>query len=86
MGVEQYLLMRIGDVNFERQQIQFDGSGGGSSFGKFPASDATKKLYEGQWYHVACTYDQATRTVRVYVNGKIQSEGNELGISSFRAP
>ena len=81
MGVEQYLLMRIGDVNFERQQIQFDGSGGGSSFGKFPASDATKKLYEGQWYHVACTYDQATRTVRVYVNGKIQSEGNELGIS-----
>lgn len=81
MGVEQYLLMRIGDVNFERQQIQFDGSGGGSAFGKFPASDPAKKLYEGQWYHVACTYDQATRTVRVYVNGKIQSEGNELGIS-----
>lgn len=72
MGVEQYLLMRIGDVNFERQQIQFDGSGVG--FGKFPASDATKKLYEGQWYHVACTYDQVTSTARVYVNGKIQSE------------
>ena len=43
MGVEQYLLMRIGDVNFERQQIQFDGSGVG--FGKFPASSADKKLY-----------------------------------------
>ena len=85
MGVEQYLLMRIGDVNFEREQIQFDGSGGGSSFGKFPARDASKKLSEGQWYHVACTYDQATRTVRVYVNGKIQSEGNELGISAQSA-
>lgn len=72
MGVEQYLLMRIGDVNFERQQIQFDGSGVG--FGKFPASSADKKLYEGQWYHVACTYDQVTSTARVYVNGKIQSE------------
>lgn len=81
MGVEQYLLMRIGDASFERQQIQFDGSGSGSAFGKFPASDATKKLYDGQWYHVACTYDQATRIVRVYVNGKIQSEGTELGIS-----
>ena len=81
IGVEQYLLMRIGDVNFEREQIQFDGTGSGSSFGKFPARDATKKLTEGQWYHVACTYDQATRTVRVYVNGRIQSEGNELGIS-----
>ena len=72
MGVEQYLLMRIGDTNFERQQIQFDGSGVG--FGKFPASSADKKLYEGQWYHVACTYDQVTSTARVYVNGKIQSE------------
>ena len=83
MGVEQYLLMRIGDVKFERQQIQFDGSGGGSSFGKFPASDPMKKLYEGQWYHVACTYDQATRTVRVYVNGKIQSEGTNMGVSAM---
>ncbi len=27
MGVEQYLLLRIGDTNFERQQLQFDGSG-----------------------------------------------------------
>ena len=81
MGVEQYLLMRIGDVNFERQQIQFDGSGSGSSFGKFPSSDPLKKLEEGQWYHVACTYDQASRQVRVYVNGRLQSEGNELGIS-----
>ena len=75
MGVEQYLLMRIGDTNFERQQIQFDGSGVG--FGKFPASSADKKLYDGQWYHVACTYDQATSTARVYVNGKIQSETTE---------
>ena len=36
MGVEQYLLLRIGDTNFERQQLQFDGSGAGSSFGKIP--------------------------------------------------
>lgn len=83
MGVEQYLLLRIGDTNFERQQIQFDGSGGGSSFGKFPASDPLKKLSDGQWYHVACTYDQATRQVRVYVNGRIQSEAGEMGISAM---
>lgn len=82
MGVEQYLLMRIGDTKFERQQIQFDGSGGGTSFGKFPASDALKKLYEGRWYHVACTYDYETRVVRVYVDGKIQSEGKELGTAT----
>ena len=82
MGVEQYLLLRIGDTNFERQQLQFDGSGNGSQFGKFPGKDATKNLEAGRWYHVACTYDQTTRTVRVYVDGKIQSEETGVGITA----
>ena len=81
MGVEQYLLLRIGDTNFERQQLQFDGSGSGSQFGKFPGSDVTKNLETGRWYHVACTYDQMTQTVRIYVDGKIQSEETDVGIS-----
>ena len=81
MGVEQYLLLRIGDTNFERQQLQFDGSGSGSQFGKFPGSDASKNLAAGRWYHVACTYDQATQTVRIYVDGQIQSEETGVGIA-----
>ena len=81
MGVEQYLLLRIGDTNFERQQLQFDGSGSGSQFGKFPGRDATKNLEAGRWYHVACTYDQTTQTVRVYVDGQIQSEETGVGIA-----
>lgn len=81
MGVEQYLLLRIGDTNFEREQLQFDGSGSGSAFGKFPGRDAVKKLDTGRWYHIACTYDQATRTVRIYVDGKIQSETTGVGIA-----
>ena len=82
LGVEQYLLLRIGDTNFERQQLQFDGSGSGSQFGKFPGKDATKNLEAGRWYHVACTYDQAARTVRIYVDGKIQSEQSGVGIAT----
>ncbi|WP_300798020.1 DUF1735 and LamG domain-containing protein [uncultured Alistipes sp.] len=82
MGVEQYLLLRIGDTNFERQQLQFDGSGSGSQFGKFPGKDATKNLEAGRWYHVACTYDQMTQTVRIYVDGQIQSEETGVGIAT----
>ena len=82
MGVEQYLLLRIGDTNFERQQLQFDGSGSGSQFGKFPGKDATKNLEAGRWYHVACTYDQAARTVRIYVDGQLQSEESGVGIAT----
>lgn len=80
MGVEDYLLLRIGDTNFERQQLQFDGSGVG--FGKFPKKDDLKLLNAGEWYHIAATYDEETRIVRIYVNGKLQSEGTEMGSSS----
>ena len=82
MGVEQYLLLRIGDTNFNREQLQFDGSGGGSSFGKFPAADKSKLLETGKWTHVACTYDQVERTVRIYVDGKIQSETKGVGVTA----
>ena len=82
MGVEQYLLLRIGDTNFNREQLQFDGSGGGSSFGKFPAADKSKLLETGRWTHVACTYDQTERTVRIYVDGKIQSETKGVGLTA----
>lgn len=82
LGVEQYLLLRIGDTNFERQQLQFDGSGSGSQFGKFPGRDVTKNLEAGRWYHVACTYDQATQTVCIYVDGRIQSEESGVGIAT----
>ena len=82
MGMEQYLLLRIGDANFERQQLQFDGSGGGTQFGKVPSkSDAAKKLSTGQWYHVAATYDQATRIARIYLNGKLLDEAKDAGSS-----
>lgn len=82
MGVEQYLLLRIGDANFERQCLQFDGSGNGSQFGKLPSkSDPAKKLYSGSWYHVACTYDQNERVARIYVNGKLIDEVKEGGVA-----
>ena len=82
MGDEQYLLLRIGDTNFEREQLQFDGSGSGSGFGKIPGRDAMKHLETGRWYHVACTYDQNTRTARIYVDGQIQSEVTGVGITT----
>ena len=82
MGVEQYLLLRIGDANFERQQLQFDGSGNGSQFGKLPSkSDPSKRLESGVWYHVACTYDQATRTARIFVNGQMTDEAKDAGVT-----
>lgn len=86
MGVEQYLLLRIGDASFERQCLQFDGSGNGSQFGKLPSkADPSKKLESGIWYHVACTYDQATRTACIYVNGQLTDELKDAGVTGSSA-
>ena len=83
MGVEDFLLLRIGDANFERQCLQFDGTGAGSQFGKIPLKpDPATKLQTGQWYHVACTYDQAARTARIYLNGEMIVESREVGVNS----
>ena len=82
MGVENYLLLRIGDASFPRQQLQFDGTGDAAAtpgFGKFPKKDETKLLNAGEWYHVAATYSYATREVCIYVNGQLQSRGTDLG-------
>ena len=82
MGVENYLLLRIGDASFPRQQLQFDGSGDSAQtpgFGKFPKKDEAKLLNAGEWYHIAATYSYATREVCLYVNGRLQSKGSDLG-------
>lgn len=82
MGVEQYLLLRIGDANFQRRQLQFDGSGHGSQFGKLPSKgDPAKNLFQGQWYHVAATYDQETRIARIYLNGEMIDEAKDVGVT-----
>jgi hypothetical protein len=74
MGKEQYLLLRLGDVNFERRQIQFDGSAASIGFGKMPKKDEKKNLETGRWYHIAATYEYETQRACVYVDGRLQSE------------
>ena len=72
MGVEQYLLLRIGDTNFYADQLQVDGSG--VSLGKFPEKNKGKLLSLEEWYHVAFTYDLETGIACIYVNGQLQSQ------------
>ena len=72
MGVEQHLLLRIGDTNFYADQLQVDGSG--VSLGKFPEKNKGKLLSLEEWYHVAFTYDLETGIACIYVNGQLQSQ------------
>ena len=72
MGIEGQFLMRIGDAGFPENQIQI-----ATSKGNFPDSDSSKGLATNKWQHVALTYDAATGEWKIYVDGKVQSEGTK---------
>lgn len=74
MGIEQYCLLRFGDLSFPRQQLQVQI--GGKAGGKFPDADESKALQAGEWYHIAMTWDLQTTDFRIYVNGQLQSSAN----------
>ncbi len=74
MGKEQYFLLRVGDVAFQRQQIQFLGQTPGANFGKMPRQDARKNLETGRWYHIACTFDQESSRAFIYLDGELHAE------------
>lgn len=78
MGVEDYFLLRLGDADFPRAQLQLSGLGG-----KFPEQDKGKQLTTKTWYHVAVTYDIPSHTLILYVNGQPQSRTITYGGSSI---
>lgn len=78
MGCEQYFQIRLGDVDFPRQQLQVQ-----TTFGKFPNQSNNKLLQAAEWYHIALTWDLAAQTIAFYVNGKLQSIDTAHGKSDI---
>lgn len=74
MGIEQYCLFRLGDAGFPAQQLQFS-----CNEIKFPNADNSKLLQEGEWYHVAVTFDTEKKVAAIYVDGREQSRIEDYG-------
>lgn len=80
MGIEGYFLIRIGDSGFPSNQIQV-----ATKNGNYPNADSSKGLPTNEWTHVAVTYDSNNDSLKIYVNGEVQSKvktGN-IGALSF---
>jgi hypothetical protein len=69
MGIEGRFLIRLGDANFPTNQIQV-----ATSRGNYPGSNALLGLSTNEWVHVAVTYNASTSQVKIFVNGKPQSQ------------
>ena len=80
MGIEQYCLLRVGDANFPREQLQFASP---NYDYKFPKADKGKLLEKGEWYHVAFTYDIEKQTAVMYVDGIEQSRNEEFAVPGW---
>ncbi|WP_163357804.1 DUF1735 and LamG domain-containing protein [Dysgonomonas sp. 25] len=78
MGVEGRFLIRLGDAGFPSNQIQV-----ATNRGNFPGSDANKGLPLNTWTHIAVTCNTASGAVKVYVNGRVQSEGTISGLGTL---
>lgn len=74
MGIEQYCLFRLGDAGFPAQQLQFS-----CNEIKFPNANNSKLLQEGEWYHVAVTFDTEKKVAVIYVDGREQSRIEDYG-------
>lgn len=68
MGIEGKFLIRLGDAGFPSNQIQVACSS------NFPSADSNKGLPTNEWVHIAVTYDSSNGEMKIYVNGKVQSE------------
>ncbi len=79
MGIEGRFLIRLGDAGFPSNQIQI-----ATGRGNFPSADSNKGLPVNEWTHVALTYNSASAEMKLYVNGKEQSEASiSLGTVSL---
>ena len=64
--------------------------GGGVDYGEAAGGTAPGTIYDGQWHHVAVTYDSASSTKRLYFDGaeigsgKVLSGDLNVGAANFR--
>ncbi len=61
MGIEENFLLRFGDVNIDKSQLQLAGGG-------YPIT-SNIQFETGKWYHVAVAYDGSQ--IKLYINGDL---------------
>lgn len=84
MGVEDHFLIRIGDVNIPKNQIQvavaYKDVGPGSTY-RQSVSNGAMQLRTDRWYHIAVTFDKGR--IKAYVDGKLRGD-EDLSVIGFR--
>lgn len=76
MGIEGNFLLRFGDVGIPNSRLQVATSKGNIA--------ATNDAPTEGWFHVAVTFDATKNgTVKIYINGQLDTEGRVSGLTSL---
>ncbi|MBE8712469.1 DUF1735 and LamG domain-containing protein [Sphingobacterium hungaricum] len=67
MGIEGKFLIRLGDAGYDADKIQIATSTGNLS--------TTAVLTPNKWTHIAVTYNRVEGTIKVYLDGKLNTSG-----------
>lgn len=71
-GVEGHFLIRIGDADRDRDQLQMVAPSGGN----WPEPNAAPALPVNEWVHIAVVWDAATSERYYYQNGELVASSN----------
>lgn len=76
-GIEGHFLLRVGDADRPRDQLQIVAPSGGN----WPAPNAVQGLPVGKWVHIAYVYDTQQNRREYYMDGVLVAE-SDASISS----
>lgn len=68
IGVEGFFLLRLGDLSNPNDELELCTNGGGSA-------PKVQNMPTNEWFHLAITYDCATKLYTCYINGEKKASG-----------
>lgn len=77
-GIEGHFLLRVGDADRPRDQLQIVAPSGGN----WPAPNAVVGLPVGRWVHIAYVYDTTTNTREYYMDGELVASNYQTNLSA----
>lgn len=72
MGIENYFLIRVGDVTIPANQLQIAAGKKDDTNVRTSLTNGNMQLKTGKWQHIAVTFDNGL--VKVYIDGKKKGE------------
>ena len=81
-GIEGKFLIRVGDSDRPRDQLQVVYEDNDGAQQKWPAANEVQGLPVGKWVHVAIVFDASNKSLKYYIDGSLAAETYNVNLNS----